>query len=141
MFCSNCGKQIPDASRFCPECGTSVALDGPPPVPPVPPVQVVDASVGTRDQVKGPTVVYPQNPPLSPHLCWVNLVLSGLAQILHGQVAKGIVILIATIGSNLVLPILLAIVIGAISIIDAYMVGKTLRNGRPVGKWEWFPQA
>ncbi len=135
MYCSNCGKQIPDGSRFCPECGTSIAFAGPPPV------QIVDASIGTRDQVKGPTLVYPKNPPLSPHLCWVNLVLSGLAQILHGQVAKGIVILVATIGSNLVLPILLALVIGAISIIDAYMVGKTLRNGRPVGKWEWFPKA
>ena len=24
MFCGNCGKQIPDQSAFCPECGTSV---------------------------------------------------------------------------------------------------------------------
>ena len=21
MFCTNCGKQIPDDARFCPECG------------------------------------------------------------------------------------------------------------------------
>ena len=24
MFCSNCGKQIPDGSAFCPECGTKL---------------------------------------------------------------------------------------------------------------------
>jgi len=60
---------------------------------------------------------------------------------LHGQVAKGILLLVATIGSNLLLPILLALVIGAVSIVDAYMVGKTLRNGTPVGKWQWFPKA
>ena len=24
MFCSNCGKQIPDGSKFCPYCGAPV---------------------------------------------------------------------------------------------------------------------
>ena len=24
MFCSNCGKQIPDGSAFCPECGATL---------------------------------------------------------------------------------------------------------------------
>lgn len=29
MFCSNCGKQIPDNSMFCPECGTKIAQKEP----------------------------------------------------------------------------------------------------------------
>lgn len=28
MFCTNCGKQIPDDSVFCPECGARIDLDG-----------------------------------------------------------------------------------------------------------------
>jgi hypothetical protein len=28
-----------------------------------------------------------------------------------------------------------------VALVDAYMVGKALQIGRPVGKWEWFPGA
>jgi TM2 domain-containing membrane protein YozV len=28
MFCPNCGKQIPDGSKFCPYCGVKLALEG-----------------------------------------------------------------------------------------------------------------
>jgi predicted nucleotidyltransferase len=68
---------------------------------------------------------------------------------MHGQAAKGIVQFLA---------IFLAVVIGAVaggdvgmdfgflgvtiaSIVDAYMVGKALQCGRPVGKWECFPKS
>ncbi|WP_294580430.1 zinc ribbon domain-containing protein [uncultured Thomasclavelia sp.] len=27
MYCSNCGKQIPDDARYCPECGNKVVAD------------------------------------------------------------------------------------------------------------------
>ncbi len=27
MFCTNCGKQIPEDARFCPACGTPVLTD------------------------------------------------------------------------------------------------------------------
>lgn len=135
MYCSKCGKQIADGSRFCPECGTQFGGTATQPPP------SSNAATGTRDQEKKVDLVYPKNPPLSPHLCWVNLLLSGLAQILHGQVSKGIVILVVTIASNLVLPVILALVIGAVSVIDAFMVGKVLKTGKPIGKWAWFPQA
>jgi len=70
----------------------------------------------------------------------VNLLVSGLAQIIHGQVAKGIVMLAVTIASHLVLPFILALVIEAVSVIDAFKVGKALASGKPVRKWDWFPQ-
>ena len=32
MFCTNCGKEIPDDSAFCPECGSAQPGTTPPPV-------------------------------------------------------------------------------------------------------------
>ncbi len=29
MYCKNCGKEIPEHSRFCPECGTNLLLETP----------------------------------------------------------------------------------------------------------------
>lgn len=96
---------------------------------------------GTTTNVQAaPTdLVYPKNPPLSPHICWVNLALGGLAQIIYGQGAKGLTILAVQIFSNLVLPVVLALLIGAVSIYDAYLVGKALKMGKTLTKWQWFP--
>jgi hypothetical protein len=137
MFCSKCGNEIAENSRFCTSCGAQaqISTGGAP--------RGFDTSVGTRDQGRmqsgSSDLIYPKNPPLSPHLCWLNLVIGGLAQMIYGQAAKGCVILIAAIASNFVLPLLLAAAIGVASIVDAYRVGKKLAAGEAVGKWEWFP--
>lgn len=34
MYCSNCGAQLPNDARFCPECGASTAPETPTPTPP-----------------------------------------------------------------------------------------------------------
>ena len=34
-FCGNCGAQIPDGTKFCPECGQKVAVQQPAPAEPV----------------------------------------------------------------------------------------------------------
>ena len=60
---------------------------------------------------------------------------------IHGQVAKGIVTWLVMVASNLFLPLVLALVIGVASTVDAYMVGSALRKGKPVGKWQFFPRA
>jgi excisionase family DNA binding protein len=83
-----------------------------------------------------PNLVYPSQPPQSPHLCWLNIFLSGIAQIIFGQISKGIALLVATLVLWLVE---LGWMITLLSIIDAYMVGKALQSDRPVGKWELFP--
>ncbi len=36
MFCENCGKQIPDGSAFCEECGTRIAVEAAPVAPAAP---------------------------------------------------------------------------------------------------------
>jgi RsiW-degrading membrane proteinase PrsW (M82 family) len=149
--CSECGHNISDKAAACPQCGCFVAAavestKSDATSPPLPPGVNYR---GTRDQVPRSGLVYPRNPPLTPHLCWLNLSGLGIAQMMHGQAAKGIVQFLA---------IFLAVVIGAVaggdvgmdfgflgvtiaSIVDAYMVGKALQCGRPVGKWECFPKS
>lgn len=34
MFCTSCGKSIPDGSKFCPECGAAIAVNAVPPQAP-----------------------------------------------------------------------------------------------------------
>jgi hypothetical protein len=60
---------------------------------------------------------------------------------IYGQVEKGILILAAVLLSNLILPVLLALGIGIASIIDAYLVGKWLKTGKPISKWQFSPGA
>lgn len=135
MQCRNCHKELKENARFCAECGTPVPLESQASLP------GSHGAIGTRDQSKSGSLVYPKNPPLSPHLCWLNLLLGGLAQIMYGQVEKGLAILGMVILSNLILPVLLALVIGILSIVDAYMVGTYLKKGNPVEKWQFFPGA
>jgi hypothetical protein len=56
-----------------------------------------------------------------------------------GQTGKGLAILGASIASYFVVPFLGSLVICIVAIVDAYQVGSALRSGRPVGKWEFFP--
>ena len=62
MQCRNCHKELKEHARFCAECGTPVPLE------PQANLSGSHGAVGTRDQSKSSSLVYPKNPPLSPHL-------------------------------------------------------------------------
>ena len=111
----------------------------PPPTPAPPPV-VPDAPPGVAEKI------LPSASPKDPILMGVlSFFIAWLGQILIGQVTKGIVMLlvtpflfgifvIATLGMGLaVLPFL-----NLIAAIDAYMLAKKLKEGRAIGKWEFF---
>ncbi len=162
MFCQECGKDIPQGSKFCPECGfnyqTGSSQQGPPVIgttQQAPPVQGDVRQTSSTPQVApqqpatqfdagvsrgNSDLVYPKNPPLSPHMCWLNLVWWGPAQIAFGQTAKGVLLIFVCM-------FLLCTGVGAIImllgfpfiIFDSYKVGKTLASGKPVGKWSFFP--
>jgi hypothetical protein len=94
--------------------------------------------VNKSQEKRDPNLVYPSIPPKSPHFCWLNIIpfLAGIAQIIFGQTAKGA----AIIGVAIIFWFIeLGWVINILSIIDAYMVGKVLQSGRPVGQWQFFP--
>ncbi|RME59854.1 zinc ribbon domain-containing protein [Candidatus Parcubacteria bacterium] len=133
MFCSKCGKEIADGSRFCPECGAQFN------VPPTPVEQSQSTVVGTRDQMQSTNLVYPKNPPVSPHVAWLSILWPGIPQMIHGQVSKGLVLVVLTVFSFL-MPVITVGLIAA-SLVDAFKVGKVLASGTPVAKWAWFPNA
>jgi hypothetical protein len=161
VFCANCGKPIPDFSRFCPECGSTLANSRtaaetpqvPPPIPAQvpPPFQPPAASqfapphhngmsgIGTRDQQPRGNLIYPRNPPISPHLALVTLMIVGLPQLVYGQVGKGILLFVLFWLS--VPTVFGPAVILLLALIDAYMIGGTLKAGKPVSKWACFPSA
>jgi hypothetical protein len=113
----------------------------PPPVTKKPTLSPIVTPTDVTDSfARDPQKVYPSNPPKSPHLCWINMVMPGLAQIMHGQVAKGFAILGATMIGTMLFAIPGLLIWGA-SFVDAFMTGRVLEQGRPVGKWQLFPTA
>ena len=64
MFCENCGANIPDTSKFCIECGTTVDGAAPAAKPAVPVQQPVQAAPAAPPQQQTPRPVYtPPQPP------------------------------------------------------------------------------
>jgi TM2 domain-containing membrane protein YozV len=140
--------------NWLPACDSSLgtlfaASKTPPPAPnpapaKTPPSHMPDPTVAFgRDD----TLVYPTNPPRSPHMAWLNFMGPGLAQIVFGKTWLGIASIISVnftilvtsafgkdwIGGWFYLALMIA------SIVDAYMSGNRLREGQPVGKWQVFP--
>lgn len=126
MKCTKCNKDIESGIRFCPSCGTPCSTTASP-------------NGGGGQQVAPADLVYPKNPPLSPHICWINILLVGLAQILFGQGAKGLTILGIAFLGGMITGGLSFFIMAPIAIWDAYKVGKALKMGKTLTKWQWFP--
>ncbi|MHB0955495.1 MAG: zinc ribbon domain-containing protein [Pirellulaceae bacterium] len=123
IYCVRCGNQIPESHKFCSGCGKSVqSAPVPPPIhrsipPPPPPnspfrepsprpAESRWATVaGTRDERTSGDYIYPSNPPQRSHACWLNLLVSGVAQMYLGQIGKGLAILGAAFASYFVVSV------------------------------------
>ena len=101
-------------------------------------------------------LVMPSNPPKDPIvMAACSFFIPWLGHLLMGQVAKGIVMFFAVpvlLGTLLAFGGMIGIfsvVSSAISVFmfvapfvvagDAFMIGRTLKSGQPVGKWQFFP--
>ncbi len=87
-------------------------------------------------------LVQPSNPPKNPFLmAFLSFLITGLGQMILGQVAKGVVILVGTITVVIVtggLAAPLAPFVSIFCICDAFAIAKKLKAGKAVGKWEFF---
>lgn len=93
--------------------------------------------------------VYPQNPPRSVHLNWLNLLGPGLSQVVYGKVWMGVCGIALNTTLNVLATLLgldafnyWAMQLGllAIVVVDGYMTARVLQQGQPVGKWQFFPR-
>jgi hypothetical protein len=121
--CQQCGAETNPVAVVCIKCGVPLKTGGL--------KNKILSRVGT-----GETIV-PSDPPKDPILM---AVLSGctvpwLGQILLGQKTKGIVMMIVTVLSAL---LMVGIFLWPVAAVDAYLVGKKLREGKPVREWEFF---
>jgi molecular chaperone DnaK (HSP70)/TM2 domain-containing membrane protein YozV len=91
----------------------------------------------------GPSkLVQPSNPSKNPiFMAILSFLIVGLGQMIMGQVAKGLVMLVGVITAALVtggIAATLAPVAWIFSACDAFAIAKKLRAGKAVGKWEFF---
>ena len=84
-----------------------------------------------------PVAVAATSKTMSPHLALINLIIPGLAQIAFGQVAKGVIIVLAFIVT--VPTIFIAALVVILSIVDGYLVGGRLRRTGHIDPWAFFP--
>jgi len=134
VHCTNCNAELPAGASFCAECGTRLetfenAGDDP-----------VRQTTATQEPARD-NLVYPRNPPQSPHLALLSIFLPGVPQLFFGQIAKGITVLVVTLVlySSIVLSVF-GPVLTIAAIVDGYMVGNRLYSGRTVEKWQFFPR-
>ena len=81
----------------------------------------------------------------SPHICWLTIIIPGLAHLIIGQWVKAIAIFlfgtfiaVASQTNPFFGP---GFIIYVIATIDAYMSAKTILAGKSLGKFQWFPRS
>ena len=131
-----------------------IALSPTTPAATKPPARSIPPKIGSADSFdRDDSLVYPQNPPRSAHLNWLNLLGPGLAQIVYGKVWMGVSgIALSTIFSYMIqvqafrdedpssLIYMLNFILFVASVVDGIMTAKVLQAGRPVCKWQFFPR-
>jgi hypothetical protein len=96
-----------------------------------------------KEKVKGAAggdVIVAADPPKDPMLMAIltGCCLVGVGQIILGQTAKGVSILIGSIALALITMGISAPVTMILAAVDAYKIAKKLKEGKTVPKWEFF---
>ncbi|MBM7649904.1 TM2 domain-containing membrane protein YozV [Bacillus ectoiniformans] len=68
----------------------------------------------------------------------LSFLITGLGQMIVGQVKKGAVILICSVIFGMITFGMSAFITVPIAIIDAYLIAKKKKEGKEVGEWEFF---
>jgi TM2 domain-containing membrane protein YozV len=68
----------------------------------------------------------------------LSLLLAGLGQMVLGQVAKGVVVLLGTVVLSVLTDGVAAPLLLAVGACDAFVIAKKLKEGRAVGYWDFF---
>lgn len=115
MYCQNCGKEIPEGGRFCPECGFATPNG---PTGSGVPSGCADASsmMMFNKKSEGLALI-------------LSLLITGLGHIYAGKTDKGIALLIAqvvclVVGMFLLVPWVISLVLWIYGMYDSYVITK-----------------
>ncbi len=145
MNCTRCGTYLNANSTFCPNCGMqhqsapggypNQAPKGFQPQPPPPPPNYYNQPPQYQHQHYPPAQSSGKSPIL---MAILSFLIVGLGQMILGQVAKGITMLICAFIIGFITFGVGALVLWLISAVDAYMIADKKQKGRYVGDWEFF---
>lgn len=115
MYCQNCGKQIPEGGRFCPECGFATSGG---PADAFAPSGRVDPSSAMMMHKKSEGLAL-----------LLSLIITGLGHIYVGKSDKGAALLIAQIiclvaGAFVLIPWIISLVLWIYGMYDSYVIAK-----------------
>lgn len=139
MFCTNCSKQISDKAEICPECGVRVfkckhychhcghSVNENQEI-------CVDCGVSLK-QVSQQQNSSSKEPWL---IGILSFLITGLGQIVLGQTAKGVTMLIVSIVLSIITVGFTALITVPISVIDGVLIANKKKEGKPVDEWEFF---
>ena len=139
MHCTNCSEKISDQAEICPKCGVRT-------------FKVKKYCHGCGESVNENQEIcvacgislkgHQMNNSNAEKEPWLMAVLSflilGLGQIILGQTAKGLTILIVGIILGVITFGFSSLIAVPISVIDAYLIAKKKKEGKVVGDWEFF---
>lgn len=139
MHCTNCSETISNQAEICPKCGVrtfkvknychgcGVSVNENQEICVACGINLKNKSMNSSNGEKEP---------------WLMAVLSflilGLGQIILGQTAKGLTILIVGIIVGIITLGISSFITVPISVIDAYLIAKKKKEGKVVGDWEFF---
>jgi len=136
VFCPNCGKQIPDGSKFCPYCGAKLALEGESNETQAQGVlseEEQKKKAYEEELIKAKAQQAAKVGSKSPGLAAVlSFLYPGLGQIYNGQVGKAILfIILGAISIGLMFVVIgyfLYPIIWIIGMVDAYNTAKNIND-------------
>ena len=123
MKCPYCDNDVPAGVNTCPACGANVPNNSTP--------------AQAAQNVQGAQQIAPSGKSANTATI-LSCLIVGVGQMYLGQVAKGVVMLVASI----ILAALTGGISGAVTwiigMVDAYKIGKKMEAGHSVGPWEFF---
>jgi TM2 domain-containing membrane protein YozV/RNA polymerase subunit RPABC4/transcription elongation factor Spt4 len=140
MYCSNCSSNISDKAEICPKCGVrpfrnknycyhcGVNVNEEQEI-------CIDCGVSLNKKPTNASSEKAKEPWL---MALLSFFITGLGQMILGQVKKGAVWLIGGFLLALFTAGFSALIIIPLVVIDAFLIAKKMKEGKEVGEWEFF---